>query len=134
MTESGRRVSCSGCGEPLSIECVGERPTGAKCPHCGSSAQTVSLDFESHVSVFDFVKLRSKNPALTGKDKHPTEYQAGHELRRSTGEMVYKERLIDRRRKKYRELVKTLDGTVLRDVTEPLGQHRGHGTAKREKP
>jgi hypothetical protein len=57
----------------------------------------------------------------------------GWELRKSVGDFVRKHRLIDRVSKRYVEKIATEDGTVLRDVDEPLPQHTGHGTAKFKK-
>ena len=46
--------------------------------------------------------------------------------------MIQKERLIDRKSDRYKELVKDLEtGEVIHETDEPLSQHTGHGSAKR---
>ena len=45
--------------------------------------------------------------------------------------MIHKERLIDRKNNRYREVVKDMKtGDVIHEVDEPLSQHTGHGSAK----
>ena len=45
-----------------------------------------------------------------------------------------KERLIDRAKDHYKEVVTDPDtGSVVHQCDEPLSQHRGHGSAKKKK-
>jgi hypothetical protein len=74
--------------------------------------------------------------SVTAKQKRPgvkkplTEIFTGSEPRRSVGDFVTKERVIDRANDRYREKVVTDEGEVLRDVDEPLSQHKGRGSDK----
>ena len=48
--------------------------------------------------------------------------------------MVPKERLIDRKSNRYKELVMDPDtGVVIHDTDEPLSQHTGHGSREDNK-
>ena len=54
----------------------------------------------------------------------------GSDVRKSRGDYVYKERVIDRDANHYRELVREETGEIISDVEHPLKEHIGHGSAK----
>lgn len=55
----------------------------------------------------------------------------GAELFRKLGIWVRKERIIDRDKDHYREVITNPEtGEVLHHCEEPLSEHRGHGSAK----
>ena len=50
------------------------------------------------------------------------------------GNLMQKERIIDRKNNSYKELVVNIDtGEVVRDVEHPLSDHKGYGSAKLNK-
>jgi hypothetical protein len=50
---------------------------------------------------------------------------------KSTQAWQHVDRVIDREKNRYTEPIIDAAGNLVRDVTEPLSQHRGHGAAKR---
>lgn len=70
----------------------------------------------------------------TGKGKPAVERTAGDVPRRDSGKMVFKFREIDRLRNWYSELVRDkVTGRIIHQCAEPLDQHQGHGSARKEK-
>jgi hypothetical protein len=75
---------------------------------------------------------------LTGKARHAgkgkpfSEFKSGEELYQKTGRWHRVFRLIDRARDWYREFVTDAEtGDVIKDVSEPLSHHLGHGSANK---
>lgn len=91
--------------------------------------------FDVHVTesiiLRDSLSMKHKRP---GKKKPIAESFSGSERRKSVGDYVNKERLIDRENDRYKERVVTEDGEVLRNVDEPLSAHHGRGSAKLKGP
>lgn len=67
-----------------------------------------------------------------GKKRPFIEGKWGDDLHRLSGVWNRLRRVIDRENDRYVEKIEAPDGTVLRDVDEPLPEHRGHGSAKRQ--
>lgn len=55
----------------------------------------------------------------------------GEDLHRLSGVWHRLRRVIDRENSRYVEKIEAPDGTIVRDVDEPLSDHRGHGSAKK---
>lgn len=69
--------------------------------------------------------IRPKKPRV--------EHVSGDDFHRATGKWNKLERLIDGRNNRYREVIRDPEtGAVLRFVDEPLTEHRGRGSAKKE--
>lgn len=121
-------VLCSKCGlsldEPSDLAPV--RRTS--CPACGSLVRDISVFAEDHAEVHERVGLKVRK---AGVRKPVLEGMSGEDLAVSTGRWVHKERTIDRAGDRYRErVVDQQTGEVLRDVDEPLSDHRERGSAK----
>ena len=71
---------------------------------------------------------------LAGVGKPVYEFLDGHDLQKSTGKWMTKERIIDRQNDKYQEKVTDPEtGAVIHHCEEPLSKHWGHGSAKHKK-
>jgi hypothetical protein len=66
-----------------------------------------------------------------GKVKPYREAFTGFDYHRDTNEWRHVSRVVDREGDRYTERIVDAAGIVVRDVDEPLSNHRGHGTAKR---
>jgi hypothetical protein len=66
-----------------------------------------------------------------GQIKPYREWVSGDELHRDSGERRRVERVIDHERRRYIERITDEAGNVVRDVDEPLSDHRGRGAARR---
>lgn len=69
-----------------------------------------------------------------GPGKPFLESKVGDDLYRKTGEWRKLERRVDREGNWYYEkIVDPKTGRVIKDVSEPLTKHRGHGSAKKKR-
>lgn len=114
-------------------DCPGVEPTeaGTVCPRCGS--RHFARTFTATVQVRTAIRAKHKRPGVRG---YMTElFQGWQPTKARGGTMIgYVQRLFRINRGSfppwYRERVLTEDGTVTRDVSEPLDQHRGRGSAR----
>lgn len=101
----------------------------------GSTARHIRLAVQTEVRVFDKLGWElndSTIPSRTKQRKTRVEGIFGYEWSEGLCKMVHKEWLMDRRDKRYRELVRDPDtGEVTRFKDEPLTQHTGRGSAKK---
>jgi hypothetical protein len=111
--------------EPSDLDPVRRDP----CPVCASLTRDISVFAEDHAEVHERLSLKARN---AGVGAPFLEVISGEELTVSTGRWAHKERVIDRAGRRYRErVVDQQTGEVLRDVDEPLADHRDRGSAKR---
>jgi hypothetical protein len=112
---------------------VSTLPTASMTSDNESKNMTVSLtgvQAEGQVG-----RVAAKGKTLSGvregkKKRHEFESVVGDEFN-SKGQMVKKERIIDRKNNLYSERVINEDtGEVVRLVNEPLSEHKGCGSAK----
>lgn len=95
-------------------------------------ADTLSIDLKERVKI-----AARSGPGDKGRDFQLIQ---GDELTKTTGRWAWKHRRIDWRGDWYRELVIDLERSlsereihILADVSEPLSDHQGHGSAKGKK-
>lgn len=139
MVVSSRRegAECSACGRPVPDDTASGAASRVPCPQCGSTKRIVKVHVTDAVEALDGVGLKHWRPSAR-KGEPIFEGFRGHTERRDPNNpgIVYMERSIDRgakgsTEKRYRELVVDhRTGEVLRDVDEPLSDHRGRGSAK----
>ncbi len=129
--EPNRTVSCSGCGtsvpEPLRIE------DREPCPTCGSMARTFAVTLTDSAEVHDGLGYTARHGDV-GKVKPFREAYSGLDYHRDSKEWREVYRVVDRENDSYTERIRDAAGNVVRDVGEPLSQHRGRGAAKRRPP
>jgi hypothetical protein len=127
-------VWCNGCGEPL----AGARPDDpvegrAPCPVCGSLSRLVKVFAHDEVTFHSDLGLKKKSPGFkSGGRSRPAQEQWSGDERSADGVWRDRQRVVDRERNRYIERVTDPDGTVIRDVDEPLDQHLGHGCDRRK--
>jgi hypothetical protein len=124
-------VSCSGCGtsmpEPSRIE--DQEP----CPTCGPTARTFAVTLADSAQAHDSLATKARHGDI-GKVKPHREAFTGFDYHRDTKQWRQGSRVVDRERDRYTERILDAAGNVIRDVDEPLSQHRSHGAAKRANP
>ena len=81
------------------------------------------------VKMHGSVRVKARTP---GERRPFVEGKYGDDLHRASGTWSRLWRTIDRRRNRYQERIVDADGAVVRDVDEPLTDHRGRGSAKRK--
>ncbi len=124
---SDQLVACGSCGVPIDESADVPIEDRMPCPQCGSTAREFSVRLKVEAKAQVGLGFKQKRP---GSNKPIAEGFTGRELRKSVGDFVDKERLIDRENDRYREKVVTDSGEVIRDVDEPLSEHRDYGSAK----
>lgn len=84
------------------------------------------------VSFSEYLKLKGKDPSLPSKRKLRREVRSGTRLEGSgSGRIVDEWRAVDADADNYEEKIVDVEpGRIIRDVKEPLSQHRG-GSEKR---
>ena len=129
--ENSRSVSCSSCGTSLPTEWSQETKPENLCPNCGSNAKLVSMSFESKVDLRSSLRAKLKDPTLPSRKNPRVDVFSGDDLRKSDGQWMKKERILDRVNDQYKEVVidpKT--GEIIHHNEEPLSNHLGHGSDK----
>lgn len=118
--------SCNACGEDL-----GDGPPESKCRECGSPELLVKITSSDSATVHEMAVLSDRDPPGVSKKYERRRVKAGDDLTRKTGRWSYRYMEVDERNNQYYEIVKDLEtGAVLREVREPLDQHRGRGSAR----
>jgi hypothetical protein len=125
-------IRCRGCGRFLPCDPSAAAEDREPCPDCRSTSRhTLLIHVEEIVPVRESVRLEGWTP---GERKAFMEQLVGDDLQRSTGRRMHKERLIDRRNDRYREVIVDPEtGNEIHRCEEPLSAHRGHGSAKFKK-
>ena len=97
------------------------------CPHCGATVRRFDVGITDTVTLRESLKFKQKRTGRT-----LSEGVSGDDLHRKSGKWMKKERLIDREKDHYKEVVTDPDtGQVIHHCDEPLSKHRGHGSAKK---
>lgn len=126
---------CHSCEHRFQYE--GDAAT-ARCPSCGSEWLTrfIHIHDEVRLKVSEHILLKGKNPALPSRRKLRREVRSGIRSEGSgSGRVVDEYRVSDADADKYEEhIVDVESGVVLRDICEPLSQHRGGSEKRPKKP
>ena len=85
-----------------------------------------TLEVHMHNEVKFDVKEKSRHRSPAGKNTFNVEITEGNDLHRNTGKWNKLWRRVDREGNKYQErIIDGETGEIIRDVNEPLGQHKG---------
>lgn len=123
------RISCADCGLDFPSEGMDGAPQ-RPCSQCGSTKRHIAVSLSETVGVHDQMRLKQRRP---GVRRPVRELTVGDDLYRKTGEWNHLERDIDRENDRYRErIINPRTGEVIREVDEPLSEHRGRGAAMPE--
>ena len=89
------------------------------------------MSFESKVDLRSSLRAKLKDPTLPSRKNPRVDVFSGDDLRKSDGQWMKKERILDRVNDQYKEVVidpKT--GEIIHHNEEPLSNHLGHGSDK----
>jgi hypothetical protein len=126
-------VFCTDCNAPLPSEWAHQVAPENVCPRCGSIKTTINMNIVDDVGleVHDSLRARAKDITMPSKKNPRVDIFAGDDLRKSDNKWMTKERVIDKDKDLYREIVKDpTTGVIVHHNEEPLSQHFGHGSAK----
>ncbi|MEN3974782.1 hypothetical protein [Emcibacter sp. SYSU 3D8] len=126
-------AKCGGCGVQLNTPAEMTGASRPPCPECGSSSRVFDDTVVETIEMLDSWSMKHRRPGeRQGKKKSAiAESFDGWEYNRDENDWVRVSRSVDRLNDWYRETITTRDGRILRDVSEPLSQHRGRGAARR---
>lgn len=102
------------------------------CAHCGGSTPNVAVTLSERLVLRDAARYKAGEP---GRKRQVLEGRQGSELHRKSGEWRSVYRKIDRTSDVkdehwYEEVIKDEAGNVIREVSEPLRDHQGRGSAR----
>jgi hypothetical protein len=123
---------CGKCDAPLPADAQGQGIENmAPCVGCGARAPVYKVMMSATLRLLG----RTKAVAFSGKSKKKTwfieHFQGfGRSVKTATG-FAWKERRLDKREDTYHERVEDEDGNVIHACDEPLSEHRGHGSARK---
>lgn len=126
-------IFCKQCNYQFLDENVLE--TRQPCPQCNCIIKSVTVIVRDTLEIHDGYGLKVKNPEKRQdkKKKHIIE-QADKTYRDHQKRLIKKFSLKDREKNLYQEKVEDLEtGEVIRNISEPLSQHQGFGSAKFKK-
>ena len=123
-------VSCSNCGAPVPEP--GRIEDQKPCLSCGLTARTFAVTLTDKAEAYDSLATKARHGDV-GKAKPYREAFMGFDFHRDSKGWRQVSRVVDREGDRYTERIVDAAGNVVRDIDEPLSDHRGHGTAKRRK-
>lgn len=123
-------VKCNKCGTTLNEATDIQPDKRIPCPSCGSTSRCYEECALVKVGVVTGGKMKGKH---ANENKPFIVQSSGKDLFRKTGQLMDKIMVIDRDHNLYQEII-TDPGTgeVIRSCTEPLSEHKGHGSAKKK--
>jgi len=122
-------IKCLDCGDIL-YSGPDKTVDGIKCNRCCSTRKDIVLTVEDRIDIHEQQVIKGKRK----NEKRPfVEGKYGDEIYHETGEWREVNRTVDRDQNRYQEkIVNSRTGEVVKDISEPLDQHCGHGSAKRK--
>jgi hypothetical protein len=125
-------VWCNACGEPLPDARPDDPGEGRPpCSACGSFGRLVKVFAHDEVTIHSDLGVKKKKLGFkSGGRSRPAQEQWSGDQQSADGVWRDRQRVVDRENNRYIERVTDPDGTVIRDVDEPLDQHLRHGSDK----
>lgn len=126
-------VICIDCNASLPSEWAHQATPENVCHRCGSVMKTINMSIveNAKLEMHDSMRAKAKNITQSAKKNPRVDVFAGDELRKSDNKWMKKERVIDKDKDLYREILKDpITGKIVHQKEEPLSQHSGHGSAK----
>ena len=122
-------VRCNKCRTILNESPSLPRSQRTPCPICGSLSRDNLRLVDPKLSV-SVPKLRARGKRL-GKGKHFIDQVGKREKYHDTGKEQDVTRVFDHEGNLYTEIIRdSKTGKVIREFSEPLDKHQGHGYAK----
>jgi phage FluMu protein Com len=124
-------VRCTQCGSLLNERSNTPEDLSKPCPNCGSVLRNKHIVLGDGMRVRDSLRLKAREKH---KGKPFLNSKSGEELHHDSGRWHDRKLCVDRRNRTISERIVDVEtGKVIKDYTDPLEKHRGHGSAKRKK-
>lgn len=124
---------CAGCGHAV---LSGDNPYQPikppdACPQCGAANWLLRVGFGETISARDGMTATGFGPHKGKERAKILRAKVVTEVFRKTGRLHNVNRTIDKRNDQYDEIITDAEtGEVVREVHEPLSEHRGRGSAR----
>jgi len=129
MSAELQAVRCGNCGIELEESSSILPKDRAGCPSCGSMSRHFSISLSGTATVRSMLTLKARRAA---GGRPFVEQKVGDDLHHASGRWMRLERVIDRAKNWYREVVTDREtGKIVHQSDEPLSDHQVHGSAKR---
>ena len=121
-------VACGSCGEPIPEPTDFPASRRSPCPKCGSTRRLIAVGTAESVTHHERLGFKVKRPGY----KKPVLDAKGGDSQSDDGTWATIDQRIDRTNDPpwYTKKVVKADGTVVRDVSYPLSEHTGRGSAE----
>ena len=124
------QMTCGNCRTEYEAEPNEASESRTPCPSCGSINRLFFQSLEAKLLLHPKLSYKGKRG---GKGKPFILGVIGDNLFRKIGRWMRLERIIDREKDSYKEIVTNpITGDVIHHCEEPLSQHQGHGSAKKQ--
>jgi hypothetical protein len=128
---SDRIVQCGECQQFLDE--LPNDPNRTPCPTCGSTRRAFNVSANIEFTIMEGYGLKIKDPSFRGKRRIKYEEKGGYKLHRKSNKWNKYVQVIDRENDRYLEIATDrVTGEVLHHCEEPLSEHFGHGSDKKE--
>ena len=122
-----QRMTCGICGCDLN-NATGTVRERQPCGECGSTVRRAEVGINSTATARSTLSFKARK---AGRARPFAEGKVGDDLHRKSGRWFRLERVVDRARNWYLEIISDrTTGEVIRHVEEPLSEHTGHGAAR----
>ncbi len=122
-------VKCKKCQLELSGSSNLPFESGVPCPNCGSKQRSINVFVQEEMHLYTSIRAKSFSH---NSRKFNMDVVSG-KIKNKEGKIVEKTRVIHRANNVYTEKIVDQQGNVLREVSERLTDHKGHGSAKLSK-
>lgn len=129
MATSSPTVECGTCGHVLDERTDGDPAAREPCPGCGGRSRLVKVAVHDSVTLHSSIRLVHKGERPGVRGHRLLEVKSG-DTPSADGTWADVTQVVDRVNRRYRKRVVKSDGAVVRDVDEPLEDHRGYGSAR----
>ena len=131
MTQTQDRIECKNCGAVLNDTTPNELESRPPCPHCGHTERVHACFVSDTLELKEHLRMRGKHE---GQKNLFIDTRVGDSFFRITQTWNYMERTIDFENNWYFErITNPVTGEVIRECSEPLTEHQGHGDAKHKR-
>jgi len=129
MSVEYQRMRCGNCWRELDEAPSIPVPARQPCPACGSAVRRAEALISSTATARSTLSFKARH---AGSGRPFAAGKIGDDLHRKSGRWFRLERIVDRARDWYREIISDQrTGEVIRHVEEPLSKHICHGAARR---
>ena len=129
MSAVKQTVKCGGCKTELNEAASLPADKRKPCPQCNSMSRLFEVELGAELKIYTELRAKAKR---WGRGKPFLELRMGDSLHIASGIWNKLERVIDRAKGMYKEVITDRAGKEIRRCIEPLSQHVGRGSAKKK--